>query len=152
MEGAANALEFARRAESAVLATLWPIAATVPANLETVRAAFGVSILFETEVVLAPNAGPAVCTAIYDGEEWLESNCWYGESPLPSGKPIGALPGAQWKSALTFPSGASEHTMRVIEPPTLLMTTNPVAVSHEKMIPSGNPRSTQPSVGNVIAA
>lgn len=40
--------------------------------------------------------------ALYAGEEWLESNCWYHEQPLPGGPPQGPYAGAKWKKELCF--------------------------------------------------
>ena len=40
--------------------------------------------------------------ALYDGEDWIESNCWYAEQPLESGPPPGPCAGAKWKRALCF--------------------------------------------------
>ena len=49
--------------------------------------------------------------ALYDGEDWLESNCWYMEQPLPEGPPSGPLAGAKWKHALCFKGDYEPHAI-----------------------------------------
>lgn len=33
--------------------------------------------MFESSVDVSQSAGPLACMALYHGEEWLQSNCWY---------------------------------------------------------------------------
>ena len=47
--------------------------------------------------------------ALYNGEEWLESNCWYMEQPLPTGPPTGPFAGAKWKRALCYRNDADHR-------------------------------------------
>ena len=52
--------------------------------------------------------------ALYDGEDWLESNCWYMEQPLPGGPPSGPYAGAKWKRELCFKNRESRSPHALI--------------------------------------
>jgi hypothetical protein len=100
------ALEFCRRSPSAVVVTVWPNAHSQAASVRSWLASCGASVVYEGEVEIEQRGGVAACMALYLGEEWLDSNCWYMESPLPSGPPQGPHAGAKWKAALTFTNDA----------------------------------------------
>jgi len=80
---AAAAMAFAARSPSACVVTVWPSGTgQLPAVHGWLRGA-GVSIVHETTVPLTSAAAELLAVmALYDGEEWLESNCWYMEQPL----------------------------------------------------------------------
>lgn len=52
--------------------------------------------------------------ALYDGEDWLESNVWYMEQPLPSGPPSGPWAGAKWKRELCYRNRDNDQQPRAI--------------------------------------
>ena len=58
--------------------------------------------MHESSVALAEHAHVLLVMALYHGEEWLTSNCYYYESPLPGGPPKGPFAGARWKEELAF--------------------------------------------------
>ena len=63
----------------------------------------GARIVYSAPVELRNEAAEVLTVmALYDGEEWLESNAWYMEQPLPTGPPIGPYAGAKWKRALCY--------------------------------------------------
>jgi len=72
----------------------------------------GARILHESEVAIPKRGAVATCMALYFGEDWVHTNCWYSESPLPEGPPKGPYAGAKWKAALTF-SGSLDAPLTV---------------------------------------
>eukprot|EP00747_Dinoflagellata_sp_TGD_P192214 gnl/TRDRNA2_/TRDRNA2_56725_c0_seq1.p1 gnl/TRDRNA2_/TRDRNA2_56725_c0~~gnl/TRDRNA2_/TRDRNA2_56725_c0_seq1.p1 ORF type:complete len:244 (-),score=26.82 gnl/TRDRNA2_/TRDRNA2_56725_c0_seq1:7-738(-) len=103
---ASEALRFARTSPNAVVLTIWPSATGHAECGETVSrwlAELDVKIVHEETVsITSDRAALLMVMALYAGEEWLESNCWYNEQPLPSGPPEGPWAGAKWKRALCF--------------------------------------------------
>jgi len=95
------ALAFARSSPDAVILTVWPSATGHAACGDTVRrwlSANNAQVLHEQTVAIeSERAALLLVMALYAGEEWLESNQWYGEQPLPSGPPDGPWAGAKWK-------------------------------------------------------
>ena len=100
---AASAISFCASSPAAVVLTVWPSGTN---HLNEVRrwiAGAGAQVVHEQRVPLTSEAAELLTVmAIYDGEEWVESNCWYMEQPLPSGPPTGPYAGAKWKRALCF--------------------------------------------------
>ena len=91
------AADFCRTSPHAVIVTVWPTAhAQAAAARRWVEGCRG-KILHDAEVAIGKQGAVATCLALYSGEDWLETNCWYGESPLPTGPPDGPHAGARWK-------------------------------------------------------
>ncbi|GMI11346.1 hypothetical protein TrVE_jg4937 [Triparma verrucosa] len=97
-----SALSFCRNSPSAVVVTVWPRAFSQVQKVRDWLASSEAEVLLEKEVRLKPRSGVATTMALYLGEDWIHSNCWYGESPLPGGPPPPPYAGAKWKAALTF--------------------------------------------------
>ena len=98
-----TAADFCRTSPHAVIVTVWP---TAHAQASAARAwveQCGGKILHDAEVAIGKQGAIATCLALYSGEEWLETNCWYGESPLPTGPPDGPHAGARWKVCARCP-------------------------------------------------
>ena len=113
----AQALRFAAESEHAVVLTAFP-GCNEP-YLKLVRDWLGaleeVSVLLEKKVLIAGRAAQILAVlALYAGEEWLVTNCWYHEQPLSTGEPEGAYPGAQWKRDLCFRGDEAEVTVFVL--------------------------------------
>ena len=111
--GRARALAFCRNSKSAVIATTWPTAHSCVDDVRTWLTSSGAELLFDTSVYMKPEAAVPAILALYHGERWLESNCWYMESPLPEGPPNKPFAGAKWKSALAFREDAPMHVFVV---------------------------------------
>eukprot|EP00668_Euglena_longa_P005434 GGOE01006406.1.p1 GENE.GGOE01006406.1~~GGOE01006406.1.p1 ORF type:complete len:258 (-),score=64.46 GGOE01006406.1:259-1032(-) len=109
----AQALHFCRTSPTAVVLTVWPSGHSALPMARTFLKDCGAVIKYETELKLQPHAHILSVMALYTGEEWLESNCYYYEQPLPGGAPTGPFPGAQWKTALCFKSDAPLHVFVV---------------------------------------
>jgi hypothetical protein len=97
-----EALAFCRASPSAVVVTVWPTAHALAHKARAWIEDCGGTVLHAREVDVGRRGAVATCMALYSGEAWLESNCWYGESPLPEGPPEGPHAGAKWKAALTW--------------------------------------------------
>ena len=104
--GGIDALQFCCSTPSAVVVTVWPTAYKASNDVEKWLNICGADIVYQTEVDLPERAAVPTCMALYHGEDWLHSNCWYEESPLPEGPPDGPFAGAKWKAALTFKESA----------------------------------------------
>ena len=107
---AQSALRFTASSPAAVVLTVWPSGtgelATVRAWLEDSAA----RIVHEQPVPLKTELAELLTVmALYEGEEWVESNCWYSEQPLPTGPPEGPYAGAKWKRALCFRNAAASR-------------------------------------------
>ena len=107
---AQSALRFTASSPAAVVLTVWPSGtgelATVRAWLEDSAA----RIEHEQPVPLKTELAELLTVmALYEGEEWVESNCWYSEQPLPTGPPEGPYAGAKWKRALCFRNAAASR-------------------------------------------
>ena len=105
------ALDHCDRSADAVVAIVWPTAHSHVDLARQLLQRAGATITYEVEVQrdigLGTDATAAtallVTQALYAGEDWLDSNCWYSESPLPGGPPsTGPFRGAQWKSSLVY--------------------------------------------------
>jgi hypothetical protein len=94
---------FASSTPSAAIVTVWPSGTN---HIDTVSSWLRDSkahILLKDYVDLkSPLSEILSVMALYDREEWLESNCWYMEQPLPGGPPDGPFSGAEWKRQLCF--------------------------------------------------
>ena len=108
-----RALAFCRASKTAVIATVWPTAQSQVAEARSWLVGARCKIVHEQAVDLRPAAAVPTMLALYHGEEWLESNCWYLESPLPEGPPAGPYAGAKWKAALAFREDAPLHVFVV---------------------------------------
>ena len=101
-----TAADFCRTSPHAVIVTVWPTAHAQAAAARRWVEDCGGKILHDAEVAIGKQGAIATCLALYSGEDWLETNCWYGESPLPEGPPDGPHAGARWKAALTWTQDA----------------------------------------------
>lgn len=103
-----RALTFASTSPAAVVLTVWP---SGTGELTAVREWLdrtSTAVVLEQQVKLKSELSELLLVlALYDGEAWLESNCWYAEQPLPTGPPSGPYAGAKWKQALCFRNPAS---------------------------------------------
>ena len=119
---AAAAIHHCRTCPTAVVVTLWPSGSRCVDIARKFIAECGAKIVSEHAVTLPPSSGATrnvigelLTCAMYDGEEWLESNCWYSEQPLEDlgiglSRPRGPWAGAKWKAALCFrDDGAPLH-------------------------------------------
>lgn len=120
--GLERALRFARTNPNAVVLSLWPSALGPndddAAQADVARAWLrhsGATVLHEASVAVPESAAALLVLALYWGEDWLRTNCWYAEQPLEGlgvpglARPTGAWPGAQWKKELCFrPASAGE--------------------------------------------
>lgn len=113
----AEALRFARTSPDAVVLSLWPSAVGQNDAARSFLEANGATVVFETDAELPRGATAAedaetatlLVTALYWGEDWLKTNCWYGEQPLEDlgvpglRRPTERFwPGARWKKELCF--------------------------------------------------
>lgn len=97
---AAAALRFCATSTDAVVLTVWPSGTGQLKDVEQWLTGAQAKVLYSAPVELTSQAAELLTVmALYDGEEWLESNCWYMEQPLPSGPPSGPFAGAKWKQA-----------------------------------------------------
>ena len=103
---ASEALQFARTSPNAVVLTVWPSATGHAECSDTVSkwlAGLGVKIVHEETVSIASERSAVLLVmALYAGEDWLESNCWYHEQPLPSGPPRAGASSARWSSCCSW--------------------------------------------------
>ena len=107
---AAEAIRFCHATPSARVACVWPTGHT---QLDTARSFIqqqGGELVHEASVALADHAHVLLVMALYHGEDWLASNCYYYESPLPGGPPSGPFAGARWKEELAFRPAAVSCT------------------------------------------
>ena len=112
---ASAALSFCATSPSAVVLTVWPSGTGHLADVKAWLDGLGAQILHSSPVPLAtPTAELLTVMALYDGEEWLESNCWYMEQPLPSGPPEAPYAGAKWKRALCFKNSRSREPHAIV--------------------------------------
>jgi len=112
-----GALRFARTNPNAVVLSLWPSAiGHAETQVDVARAWLrraGATILHESSLHVPDGASTLLVLAMYWGEDWLRTNCWYGEQPLEGlgvpglSRPTGAWPGAKWKKELCFRPGPS---------------------------------------------
>ena len=107
---AQSALRFTASSPAAVVLTVWPSGtgelATVRAWLEGTAA----RIVHEQPVPLTTELSELLTVmALYEGEAWVESNCWYSEQTLPTGPPEAPYAGAKWKRALCFRNAAASR-------------------------------------------
>ena len=139
-----HALSFASSSATACVLTVWPSGTS---ELPTVRRwldSTAATIVHEQSVQLTSElAELALVLALYDGEEWLESNCWYMEQPLPTGPPAGPYAGAKWKRALCFhhPAGSRDPHVFVLDtrPCTSSLWSEKYRVRAQLARDSGNP-------------
>ena len=112
---ALEAMRFCYSSPTAVVATVWPTAHSEAPAARSWLVDNGARIVYEREVMVDYRGAVPTCMALYYGEDWLDSNCWYMESPLPEGPPKGPHAGAKWKAALTFPSNTPPMTVIVAD-------------------------------------
>ena len=112
---AARAINFCATSPQAVVLTVWPSGTGHLNEVQQWLEGSGAKILHASPVPLAsPLAELLSVMAIYDGEEWLESNCWYMEQPLPNGPPDGPYAGGKWKQALCFKNTSSREPHAIV--------------------------------------
>lgn len=97
-----SAMTFCRSSPDAVVVSVWPRAHSQTSAVRSWLESNDAEILFTSEVSLNVTSGVPTIMALYQGEDWIHNNCWYGESPLPSGPPAQPYAGAKWKAELTF--------------------------------------------------
>ena len=119
-------LKFTRMNPNAVVLTLWPSAIGYengnnyennqpPTQQIDVAKVYlhrsGATLLYESALDIPETVSTLLVMAMYWGEEWLTTNCWYQEQPLEDlGIPGlthhslsgSSWPGAQWKKELCF--------------------------------------------------
>ena len=111
----AGALDFCASSPAAVVLTVWPSGTNHISEVMQWLDGCGARVVHSQSVPLAtPLSELLTVMALYDGEEWLESNCWYAEQPLPDGPPSGPYAGAQWKRALCFKNDSSRAPQAVV--------------------------------------
>lgn len=110
---AAQAISFCGTSPSAVIVTVWPSGGSeIDSVVGYLEQTCGASILHASPVQLkSPLAQLLSVMALYDGEEWLESNRWYMEQPLPTGPPNGPYAGAKWKHNLCYKGELAPHAI-----------------------------------------
>ena len=106
MLDARQAVEFCRSDPNAVVATVWPTARSEANAARGALLASGARLVHERTVAVARRGAVPACMALYHGEDWIHTNCWYDESPLPEGPPEGPFAGAKWKAALAWQQDA----------------------------------------------
>ena len=99
------AFRFCCECPAAVILTLWPSGGACRGMAREYLEKCGANVVHEQTVGLRRHAAELSVRALYAGESWLESNCWYEEQPLPEGPPDGPHAGAKWKTALCFRTG-----------------------------------------------
>ena len=115
--GVENALRFARTSPDAVVLSLWPSADGQITTARSFLEQTGATIVFETDLVVPKEVSSLMVMDMYWGEDWLETNCWYGEQPLENlgiglRRPTGYWPGAKWKKELCFRgNGTKMHVL-----------------------------------------
>jgi len=98
-----EALEFCLTSPNAVILTLWPSGGKECVDMaKTYLKDCAAELLFDKTIEFIRESAEHVVRALYHGEEWLESNCWYHEQPLKTGPPDGPYAGAKWKKELCF--------------------------------------------------
>ncbi len=105
----AAAFRFCCECPAAVILTLWPSGGACRSMAREYLEQCGATVVHERAVGLRRHAAELAVRALYHGEDWLESNCWYEEQPLPGGPPDGPHAGAKWKTALCFRTGGSKE-------------------------------------------
>jgi len=127
-KGSINSLEkilkFTRTNPNAIVLTLWPSAIgyennknndqTQTQQIDVAKLYLqrsGAALLYESALEIPETVSTLLVMAMYWGEDWLKSNCWYQEQPLEElGIPgltrqscsDSSWPGAQWKKELCF--------------------------------------------------
>ena len=105
MTSISDALEFCLISPNAVILTLWPSGGEKCVDMaKDYLKSCGAEIKFYKTINIKSHAAVPVVRALYHGEDWLESNCWYHEQPLKTGPPDGPHAGAKWKKELCFKS------------------------------------------------
>ena len=107
-----QALSFAATSPTAVVLTVWPSGTgQLPLVREWLDRTATTVVHEQSAPIASELAELLLVMALYDGEDWLESNCWYQEQPLPTGPPQGPFAGAKWKQALCFrnPTSRDPH-------------------------------------------
>lgn len=131
----ANALRAARTNPDAVVLSLWPSAivpplssSSTPSQIDVARSYLRnshVNILHESSIEIPIESSTLLIMAAYWGEDWLRTNCWYGEQPLEElgmEHPTGSWPGAKWKKELCFrQDGLGSTTTTAAETGTMRM-------------------------------
>ena len=103
MTSTSDALEFCLTSPNAVILTLWPSGGQKCVDMaKDYLKTCGAEVKFYQTIEIKSHAAVPVVRALYHGEDWLESNCWYHEQPLATGPPDGPHAGAKWKKELCF--------------------------------------------------
>ena len=114
-----RSLAHCRTSPSAVVLTLWPSGRHCIDIARAFIASCGAKIVSEHSIEMPIDEdrtsrlwAQLLTNALYDGEEWLESNCWYSEQPLEElgiglSRPSAPWAGTKWKAALCFRESAA---------------------------------------------
>ena len=116
MLSAAAALHFCSTSTSAVCVTVWPSGTGELAAVRQWLIDANARVVHEAPVEVHDDAISSLLTimALYDGEEWLETNCWYAEQPLETGPPSGPWAGAKWKRALCYRNSKDRRPVALV--------------------------------------
>lgn len=111
---AANAIATCASSPTMVVLTVWPSGNGQVAQIQSWLHDSGAQILHCSTVPLRTSIAELLCVmALYDGEDWLETNHWYMEQPLPGGRPDGPFAGAKWKRELCF-KGSNREPIAIV--------------------------------------
>ena len=116
MLSGAAALHFCATSTSAVVLTVWPSGTGELAAVRQWLDGANARVVHEAAIDVLDDATTSLLTimALYDGEEWLETNCWYNEQPLETGPPTGPWAGAEWKRALCYRNEADRRPVALV--------------------------------------
>lgn len=143
LHSAAAAMNFCASSSAAVVVTVWPSGTGQLREVRDWLSGAGAKICYESPVALATDTSELLTImALYNGEDWLQSNCWYMEQPLPTGPPQGPWAGAKWKRALCFRNDASRHPHAIVvdvSDATSSLWRSKYSIRHALATASGNP-------------
>ena len=107
---AQSALRFTASSPAAVVLTVWPSGTGELAMGRAWLEGTAARIVHEQPVPLTTELSELLTVmALYEGEAWVESNCWYSEQTLPTGPPEAPYAGGKWKRALCFRNAAASR-------------------------------------------
>lgn len=137
-------MAFCATSPAAAIVTVWPSGTGQLDRVQEWIKSCGGNVLHSAAVPLATSEAELLTVmALYDGEDWLESNCWYMEQPLPGGPPDGPYAGAKWKRELCFKNVDSRAPHAIVvdvgDPQRSSLWAGKYAIRSELARLSGNP-------------